>query len=139
VLVVAGLRDRSPSSDAAVAAPSDESEPAPPTTASPGPVAVQGAVLQAEGRRYRVGQAGDEVLVDDWDCDGTPTPALLRPSTGEVYLFPRWIESATLAVEPIATVPGAAALVSEPLGDGCADLAVRRRDGAVVPVSEAGQ
>jgi hypothetical protein len=132
VLVAAGLRDGPRRSEEAGAPTSRASEP-PPTAAT-----VEGSVLHAEGRRYRVGQAGDEVLVDDWDCDGTPTPALLRPSTGEVYLFPRWIEDATLTVEPIVTVPGAAALVSEPLGDGCADLVVRTRGGAVVPVIEAG-
>lgn len=47
--------------------------------------------VEAGGRRYRVGQAGDRVLVGDWRCDGDPEPALLRPSTGEVFVFRGWI------------------------------------------------
>jgi hypothetical protein len=96
-----------------------------------------GSVLSAGGHRYRLGQPGDEVLVADWDCDGTSTPALLRPRTGEVYVFPRWAEDTRLAVEPVLTVPGAMDLVSEGIGDGCAALSVRLRAGDLVPVIEA--
>lgn len=37
--------------------------------------------------RYEVGAPGDRVLVGDWDCDGTDTPAVHRPDDGRVYLF----------------------------------------------------
>ena len=26
----------------------------------------------------------------DWDCDGIPTPAIVRPATGDVVLFEEW-------------------------------------------------
>ena len=97
---------------------------------------VASAGLEAGGRRYRVGQVGDEVLVDDWDCDGDPTPALLRPGTGEVFVFPRWVEVGTLAVEPEAQIAGAHALLSETAEGACPTLVVRTAAGEVVPVLE---
>lgn len=98
---------------------------------------VAGSLLTVEGRRYRVGQDGDQLLVEDWDCDGVPTPALLRPATGEVYVFPRWADRDELAVEPVLQVAGAEALVSEVSAQGCPTLAVRTPSGELVPVIEA--
>ncbi len=97
---------------------------------------VAGSVLSARGHRYRVGQAGDEVLVDDWDCDGEPTPALLRPGTGEVFVFPRWIDDGTLTVEPVREVAGAQTLESEVASGACPALSVRTEAGDLVPVLE---
>jgi hypothetical protein len=95
---------------------------------------VRGSVLEAGGRQYRVGQPGDAVLVEDWDCDGEATPALLRPATGEVFVFPRWIDDGTLAVRPAVQLDDARALLSE-VGDGaCPTLAVRTASGDLVPV-----
>ena len=51
-----------------------------------------GAVLEHGGRLYGVGTPGDFVQTGDWDCDGEPTPAILRPSTGDVVLFDAWPE-----------------------------------------------
>lgn len=41
----------------------------------------------ARAGRYALGQAGDLVVVGDWDCDGTDTPAVVRPIDGEVFVF----------------------------------------------------
>ena len=97
---------------------------------------VASAGLEAGGRRYRVGQVGDQVLIDDWDCDGDATPALLRPGTGEVFVFPRWVEVGTLAVEPEAQIADAHALLSETAEGACPTLVVRTVAGEVVPVLE---
>ena len=108
------------------------------TLATPAPTrtvaSVGGSELRRDGRRYRVGQVGDELLVDDWDCDGDATPALLRPATGEVFVFPRWVEEGSLAVEPVALVHGAEALLSEDDAGTCPRLAVRTSTGDVVVV-----
>lgn len=140
VLLVAGLMRMGGGGPPNEAAPAIGVEPSP-TTSTVGErhtaTAVADSVLSVEGRRYRVGQAGDEVLVEDWDCDGTPTPALLRPGTGEVFIFPRWIERAELAVEPVLQVAAAEALVSEVTPGGCPTLAVRTPSGHLVPVIEA--
>ncbi len=47
-------------------------------------------VLDHDGRRYSIGIAGDLVAKGDWHCDGNATPAIVRPSTGDVVLFDRW-------------------------------------------------
>lgn len=70
---------------------------APPTTSPPSttlpsrPPEDQGATVVVHGgRRYGVGSAGDLVHVADWRCAGMATPAVLRPSTGEVAVFTEW-------------------------------------------------
>ena len=40
-------------------------------------------------RAFRVGEPGDRVVLGDWDCDGTASPALYRPDTGEVLFASR--------------------------------------------------
>ncbi|PZS20957.1 MAG: hypothetical protein DLM54_05145 [Acidimicrobiales bacterium] len=40
--------------------------------------------------RFALGQPGDDPLLGDWDCSGRATPALYRPSTGEVFYFGGW-------------------------------------------------
>ena len=49
-----------------------------------------GVILEHAGNRYGVGRLGDFVETGDWDCDGEPTPAIVRPSTGDVVLFDGW-------------------------------------------------
>jgi tRNA A-37 threonylcarbamoyl transferase component Bud32 len=106
-----------------------------PATRIAAPVA--DSTLEVDGRRYRVGQEGDALLVGDWDCDGEPTPAVLRPTTGEVFVFPRWVTDGVLAVEPMVQVPGARALLSERPDGACPTLSVRTETGTMVPVTAA--
>lgn len=48
-------------------------------------------IVAPEGvRRYGLGQAGDELVVADWDCDGTATPMLRRPVEGRAWRFDAW-------------------------------------------------
>ena len=60
--------------------------------APPGePVSLQpGAIIDHGGSRYGVGRPGDFVETGDWNCDGRPTPAIIRPSTGHIVLFDVW-------------------------------------------------
>lgn len=144
VLLAAGAHqtlrgDRPPSAGrigpaAATSTPVDPPAPSPEVRTA---VSIAGGELFAGGRRYRVGQEGDEVLVDDWDCDGEAAPALLRPGTGEVFVFPRWIDEGTLVVEPVLEVVGAEALVSEAVDGSCPALRVRTTGGELLPVPEA--
>ena len=100
---------------------------------------VPGSVLTVDGRRYRVGQDGDEVLVGDWDCDGAPTPALLRPATGEVFVFPTWADDGQLEVVAALQVGDAEGLVSAERNDGCSTLLVRTSSGDVPVATEVAQ
>jgi len=88
------------------------------------------------GRRYAVGAPGDIVVLGDWDGDGQRTAAVLRPSTGEVFVFSTWSTGEDVIVRAATVVPGAAELVVVQ-GDGHERLVVRRVDGTEVPVSEA--
>lgn len=85
------------------------------------------AVVEVDGARYGVGEPGDHVLVDDWDCDGTTTAAVVRSSTGEVFVFDAWPAAGEpMSVAPVARVEGAVA--AEP-GPGCTALVVTAADG----------
>ncbi len=101
-------------------------------------VVVKGQVIEVGARRFAAGVDGDQVLVGDWDCDGQATPALLRPASGEVFVFTTWAEPGTPAMAPrVAVVPGGATLAAEPRGDtpsSCPRLSVRRHSGPPVPV-----
>ena len=39
---------------------------------------------------WRIGSADDQLLLGDWDCNGTHTAALYQRSTGMVFLFDDW-------------------------------------------------
>lgn len=52
--------------------------------------------------RFRLGAPGDLLVVGDWDCDGTSTPAIYRPESGQTFHFDRW---ATVD-QPVDATPG---------------------------------
>ncbi|WCO65606.1 hypothetical protein PO878_13965 [Iamia majanohamensis] len=102
----------------------------------PDAVRVEAERVTAAGTTWVVGRPGDAVAVADWDCDGTATVASLRPSTGEVFVFDRWVAPGDeLTVPAATTVPGARDLAAvDPDGDGCAELTATRPDGPPVAV-----
>ncbi len=104
---------------------------APPTTVLPLP-APGAPTLINQGRHYALGQPGDLAVVGDWDCDGTETPALLRPATGEVAVFSEWpAPEAGIAAQYIVVVDGAQSLeIDDRLP--CIVLRVRTTDGSVL-------
>jgi hypothetical protein len=68
-------------------------------------------IVAAAGGRFSIGQPGDVVLTGDWYCRGSPVPALLRPTTGEVFVFARFPTAAEdVPGRALATVPGATSL-----------------------------
>jgi hypothetical protein len=92
--------------------------------------------LEAGTARWVVGQAGDQVAAGDWGCSGSSTLALLRPATGEVFVFAGWAPAGRdLAGDRAGRVPGGFALRTADLdGDTCHELVVDRPDGPPVPV-----
>ncbi|GIU85196.1 MAG: hypothetical protein KatS3mg008_1971 [Acidimicrobiales bacterium] len=55
-----------------------------------------------------VGDPDDVVVLGDWDCDGSSTPALLRRGTGEVFVFDRWPpRDGSLSATPVTEVSDA--------------------------------
>jgi hypothetical protein len=102
---------------------------APTTTTSTVPVRIDGNVLERAGARWSVGRPGDLVLVGDWDCDGEPTPAVVRPSTGEVWLFDGWSGDGQPEAGQPAGAVGSARTAEVDRSDGCDRLVVRSADG----------
>jgi len=94
-------------------------------------VTVDGQIVTVGDTRFQVGERGDQVAVRDWNCDGEATPAVLRPSTGEVFVFTRWDPEADLVVPPVATVVGGMELVVASASRPCSGLSVRTADSVV--------
>jgi hypothetical protein len=88
-------------------------------------------VLTTQGSRWSVGVAGDVVVLGDWDCDGEKTAALLRPTSGTVYVFDAWAApEQALSPSTRQDVPGAADLRAiDQEGDGCDELEVVHSSG----------
>lgn len=121
LLLAAGLRSATSEQSMAV----DQTSPG---SATAPVIEVEGRVVSVDGQAYEVGDPGDEVVVGDWDCDGTPTPAVLRPRSGEVFTFDTWGTGSEVVVGPAGHVPGAARLVVRQ-SEQCAELWVETAAG----------
>jgi hypothetical protein len=84
--------------------------------------------------RYAVGEPGDHVLVDRWEC-GPPAAALLRAATGEVVAFDRLPDNEPVVGRVLLQVAGADHLLARRAAGGCARLAVVTTDGHRSPVA----
>lgn len=109
------------------AAPPEEP---PPTTGNriwpAEPVSVEGTVVSVGGRRWAVGSPGDVVVVGDWDCDGAPTPAVLRTVDGGFYVFDHWAEEGEVApARRVGSFPGSVGVSAA----GCGSAIVSSADG----------
>lgn len=92
-------------------------------------------VLEAGDRRWTVGRPDDRVATADWSCSGRATLALLRPATGEVFIFDGWADAGhDLSAELVGRVEGGFALRTAEVGDGCPLVAVDRGDAAPVTI-----
>ena len=78
---------------------------------------VDGSTVDAGVARWTLGEPGDVVAVGDWDCDGEASAALLRPASGDVFLFATWADlDEPVTVSPADRVPGAVAIRAETTG-----------------------
>jgi serine/threonine protein kinase len=101
------------------------------TTAAPAPAPV---VALADGR-YEVGAPGDQASVAAWRCDGRPRVVLLRPATGELFLFDNAPQpGADTVATPFTAIEGASGLAPVDGDDPCPALVVLRADRSAVPV-----
>ena len=91
-------------------------------------------VAEEEPRRFQLGRPDDILLLGDWDCDGTDTPGLYRPASGQVYYFFEWARpgAALPNAVPIETDQrGATPEVGDDGDNGCQEIVLR--GGEVVP------
>lgn len=99
-------------------------------------VSWRGNVAEAAGVRYHLGRPGDVLLLGDWDCDRRDTPALYRPVTGQVFIFPAWADQGpALAGTDAGRHPaaGGATVVRGP--EGCDQVVVAAHPTAGAPRS----
>jgi hypothetical protein len=54
------------------------------------PVATPGGLLTTSNGQYLVGEPGDVVVLGRWLCGQSALPAVLRPSTGQLWTFAHW-------------------------------------------------
>ncbi len=126
---------RAPSCDDA-RQPVAPTAPAPPCTRS-APAPAEGIIVGAD--RYAVGDPGDEVLVGDWRCDTSLDVTVVRPRTGDVYLFERLPHSGDPdevgAVQIAHLGPGAHLEAGPADPDGCPALVGRLADGTTTGIA----
>jgi serine/threonine protein kinase len=104
------------------------------TTTTRVPELATDGTVSIDGHRYQIGLPGDRVAIGDWECDGTRTAAIARPSTGEVFVFDRWPSvDVEVSADAITSVIDAVDVRAEDRG-GCSTLVVVRRDGSEVQV-----
>lgn len=105
----------------------------------PEAIEVTGTSITAGAASYDIGEAGDQVAVGDWDCDGLTTAGLVRPATGEVFLFDGWTGTdGVVTVEAASVVPGARELEPGEAGADCGGPAVRLDDQSTRPIDGSG-
>jgi hypothetical protein len=94
------------------------------------PVSVRAGVVTAGDRRWRVGDAADLAAVADWDCDRRATAAVVRPATGEVWVYDAWAsDGEEVTARPGPAAPGAVTARAAPRRSGCARLEVTTAEG----------
>ena len=86
---------------------------------------LRGGVLTTASGTYRLGVAGDVLVAGDWDGNGTWTPGLYRPSTGEAFLFDVAPGDAVVTSRPVLQLaPAATPAVVDAGADGSHELVV---------------
>jgi len=90
-----------------------------------------GAVLAVGNDRYTLGTPDDLVVLGDWNCDGTATPALVEQLTGSVFLFEEWArDGGTARVTETRRVTGAVAATATRIAR-CDVLTIETADGVI--------
>ena len=88
--------------------------------------------IEIAGASYQIGESGDIAATGDWNCDGEETAALLRPSSGSIFVFERWADDGEeLTATALTKIEGATGIRAEPSNGGCDHLIVESVDGDV--------
>lgn len=122
--------------------PEPDEPTAEPPVGRPGPdqaaAGLIAAVVEHGGVRYQVGAPGDIVVLGDWDCDGAPTPTVVRPADGSVWVFRGWAPGGEVVVaEALGYAPAPVAAAATPERGGCDVLTITTADGREVVVRPA--
>jgi hypothetical protein len=96
--------------------------------------------LDGVDKQIGMGDPGDQLVLGDWDCDGTDTPGLYRTATGVVQYFDVWPEVEQRSYQPSSatqTVPAGQVTLVEGKGSGtdCDRLVVSALSSLVPPAT----
>jgi hypothetical protein len=106
----------------------------PPVDLGCGPLPRPGGVVATRSGRFRIGEPGDVLVVGRWQCR-VAVPALLRPTTGEIWMWDAWARaSGPRPAHLVDRIPAAVSLRVEPDGKRCDVLHVLRRATAAVVI-----
>jgi len=101
------------------------------------PLPLADGVIQTPQGRFRIGQAGDLVVIGRWHCAGA-LPALLQPENGDVWVWNSWAAGpAPAAARLAARVPNARSVLVDPGRSGCDRLQVTVPGGRAIVVQPA--
>lgn len=101
----------------------------------PEPLVVEGGTVDAGVAQWALGEPGDLITLGDWDCDGEASAALLRPASGDIFVFSGWAEAGSpVTVDAIHRAEGAVGLRPEADGRGCDHLVADLAGGGSTPV-----
>lgn len=95
----------------------------------PDTVAVSDGVVTINTDRYAIGVPGDEIVLGNWQCNAQTTLALLRPSTGELFIFDEWPKPGSTSRPRTLTVPAPSSDLHAQRVDECDALAVTTAHG----------
>jgi hypothetical protein len=94
--------------------------PVTPTVAHGRPVVAHDGVLTVGSTRYSIGRPGDEVVAADWGCRGSVRALVLRPDSGELFVFTGWATAGhDLTAESAGRVTPGSHLATATDGRGC--------------------
>lgn len=90
-------------------------------------------VVMIDGTTYSVGDRGDVAMAGDWSCDGRERAVLLRPSSGELFIFDVTARPGSPSTgRLIAIHPDAVRL--DPLPERCGTISLLTADQSVIVV-----
>jgi hypothetical protein len=91
-------------------------------------------VFAGSAGRFQVSEPDDPVVAGRWTC-GTPLPAVLRPTTGEVWVWDGWPRGRQSLIGRLASrVAGATSLRVVAASPSCDTLVITRRAGPPVAI-----
>jgi hypothetical protein len=116
--------------------PPASASPCPPVDDGCRPVPVPGGIFTGPGGRYALGRPGDIIVLGRWRCGSTALPAVLRPSTGQLWTFATWPRRGEALVGQLAAadLSGAESLRVLSRRSGCDQIEVERGNGPPVIV-----
>ncbi len=102
----------------------------------PEPITLTDRTATVGAIAVELGRDGDLVTLADPDCDGVMTPVVYRPSSGEVFVFPRWSLDQPSEVQSTAVVPDGRSISAR--GGRCGPVVVTTADGTETVVAGPG-